>query len=139
MQAISKDIRCSSAVLRFVLLKAWSACKTEILPSLEELLNLAVHLPKLAPVALIKDKDYLFIAVLLHNRLIFRFLNGIGHLLDRGDNELLISILYLLHQLVGTFCHIHAVSFIGIKIINGFCVQVVSIYKKEYLFYSIFL
>ena len=36
-----------TAIFATSLLKAWSACKTEILPSLEELLNLAVHLPKL--------------------------------------------------------------------------------------------
>ena len=88
-----ENISRSTSVSTLIFFKNRSTSKADIICILEMLLNLSMHLSKLAPVALINDKHYFLITVCIHDRSIFFIFYRICHLLNGCHNQLFIGFL----------------------------------------------
>ena len=80
------------AIGPLIRLKNRCSREADIIRFLEVAVNIPVHFPKLTAMALVNDENDLLITVGIHQGLITLRLHGVGHLLDRGDDELAVGI-----------------------------------------------
>lgn len=93
--------------------------------------NVLVHIPKLAAVALVDDKDNLLVFVCVHYFLVLRALYSVCHLLHRGDDKLPVLVLHLADKDIGAICHINGTSLKLVKLFGCLRIQVFSVNKEN--------
>ena len=93
--------------------------------------NVLVHIPKLAAVALVDDKDNLLVFVCVHYFLVLRALYSVCHLLHRGDDKLPVLVLHLADKDIGAICHINGASLKLVKLFGCLRIQVFSVNKEN--------
>ena len=132
-QARREHIRCGSSAGAGIGGENRCAGETDVVRFGEMPVDIPVHLSELGTVAFINDENHLFVPVGVHHGLIAFGIDGVGHLLDGGDDQLPVGILQVLNQHFGAVRLVHAVLFEGIVFIHGLVVQVLPVDKENHL------
>ena len=130
LSASVEHISGCTPVSPFIFLKNRRTGKTNIICVLEMLLNLSMHLSKLAPVTFINNKDHFLVFISIHNRSILLALYGICHLLNRCHNQLLIRFFQLIDKHYSACRIIHTVFLKAVIFINRLVIQVFPVNQK---------
>ena len=120
-----------SAIGALVRLKDRGPGETDVIGLPEVAVDIAVHLPELAAMALIDDENDFLIPVGVHQGLVALRLHRIRHFLDRRDNQLAVGILQLLHQDKSAVGVIHTVLLKGIVLIHRLIVEVLPVDEED--------
>ena len=99
-------------------------------------LDVAVHLAKLAAMALVDDKHNLLVTVRIHKRLISLVPDGVRHLLNCRHNELVVVLLQLPDQYGGGIGAVHAVFLKRVVLVHGLVVQILAVNQENDLVHT---
>ena len=95
--------------------------------------DILMHFTELAAVTLVDDEHYLLITVIFHDLGIARILDGICHLLNRGDDELTVLVLHLLDEDIRAVGCIDRACFKLVEFLHRLRIQVLTVNQEYHL------
>ena len=95
--------------------------------------DILMHLTELAAVTFVDDEHDLLITVIFHDLGIARILNGVCHLLNRGDDELTVLVLHLLDEDIRAVGCINRACFKLVEFLHRLRIQVLTVNQEYHL------
>ena len=136
VEAFAEQLACCLYDLTFCLtvdLETRCSGEAEELCLCEVANDILMHFTKLAAVTLVDDEHYLLITVIFHDLGIARILNGVCHLLNRGDDELTVLILHLLDEDICAVGCIDRACFKLVEFLHRLRIQVLTVNQEYHL------